>query len=407
MRILDIQKPEEARGIDRRTFTQIGVGAGLATLAGAGVWSWRRGVFAEDEGRAFDPWTTWNAGENPQRLVSAAILAASKHNTQPWEFRIEPSYIDVFVKPERNVGALDPYRQEADLSAGCTLANLLLAASAEGYSTSTQLLPDKDLDTWVAKVLLSPGPVSKSAMYAAIPNRHTNRGSYDRTRPLPLSAFDAMTRLAAAEGIGVAWLARDDERARFSDLTIDATEAILADAEQAADGARWYRTRWSDVQESADGMTLDASGMSRPRRLLDKLFVAPGARDFDDHWRERTKSVDLSTAPVFGILTVQDGSDRAQWIRSGLTWQRMHLWATANGIAMQPLTQTLERKSRERALGAAPKFDVALRELTGGREAAFAFRAGFPTSDAVASPRLSADRVTFKSVLFSRAADKA
>jgi len=42
----------------------------------------------------------------------------------------------------------------------------------------------------------------------------------------------------------------------------------------------------------------------------------------------------------------------------------MHLWATSNGLAMQPMNQMTERADREMSLVIEQTFGNALRELT-------------------------------------------
>jgi hypothetical protein len=67
----------------------------------------------------------------------------------------------------------------------------------------------------------------------------------------------------------------------------------------------------------------------------------------------------------------------------------MHLWAQAEGIAMHPLNQLPERADRERSQGLAPRFASILRELVGDGswQALMPFRLGYPTVEALASPR--------------------
>ena len=59
----------------------------------------------------------------------------------------------------------------------------------------------------------------------------------------------------------------------------------------------------------------------------------------------------VATAPAFGFISVRDLYDKAQTLRAGRLWQRMHLWATTQGVAMQPLNQPVEMVDRERGLG--------------------------------------------------------
>ncbi len=58
------------------------------TMLGGGIWrAVNQGVFSEGTGPAYEPWHDWRVvGELAPaalRLVRAAILAASPHNTQP------------------------------------------------------------------------------------------------------------------------------------------------------------------------------------------------------------------------------------------------------------------------------------------------------------------------------------
>jgi nitroreductase len=75
--------------------------------------------------------------------VRAAILSASPHNTQPWRFKVTNSWIELYLDPNRNVGALDPYLREEHIGMGCALENLMLAAAANGYAATVTLVPGK------------------------------------------------------------------------------------------------------------------------------------------------------------------------------------------------------------------------------------------------------------------------
>jgi hypothetical protein len=66
----------------------------------------------------------------------------------------------------------------------------------------------------------------------------------------------------------------------------------------------------------------------------------------------------------------------------------MHLAATANGLAMQPLCQIPERIDRETSAGLDPEFgDAAAGMLPAGSHAIMTFRIGYPTATPPPSPR--------------------
>lgn len=76
-------------------------------------------------------------------------------------------------------------------------------------------------------------------------------------------------------------------------------------------------------------------------------------------------------------------------LAAGRLWQRLHLWATARGLAAQPLNQPVELVDREREQVAPPRTTEALAALTGDPawHPTFVFRAGWADRPARLSPR--------------------
>ena len=102
-----------------------------------------------------------------------------------------------------------------------------------------------------------------------------------------------------------------------------------------------------------------------------------------------TRDVQLPTAPALGIVFVRNRFDMPAAIAAGRAWQRLHLAATAERLAAQPLNQPVEREDRDAALGRPDTFGKALAALTPepGWEATFVFRLGVPDRPANPSPR--------------------
>jgi hypothetical protein len=123
--------------------------------------------------------------------------------------------------------------------------------------------------------------------------------------------------------------------------------------------------------------------------------IVPTSHDtYNDGWLEATRDVQLPTAAAVGSLVVTDPLDPLLRMQTGRIWQRMHLWATSKGLAMQPINQIEERVDRERTAGLAPDFTDAVAALhPPGRSAIFSFRIGHPTTQALRSPRRPATDV--------------
>ncbi len=378
--------------IKRRSFLK---GAGLVSVLVGGGLVWRafdRGVFSVGEGVAYEPWDNWQTykGKDPLALVSAAILAANPHNTQPWLFQVSDSRIDLYADTKRQIGSTDPFLREMYIGLGCALENLLLAADAQGFDRKLTLMPEEGKPNHVVRIDLLPGKPLNSKLYEAIPLRHTNRGIYDVERSLDQETLQVLEKLGNNEPeVKVFWFTTEAQRRQVGNAIVEATEAIINDRQQSQDSGKWMRLSWQDLQKYRDGLTLDASGSPALIRAIAKMLPPTSLEQNDRFWLDATQKVHVPTAAAFGILAVSDLNNKSQQLECGRLWQRMHLWATTQGLAMQPLNQMPERAAREEVLGIEPKFSNALAKFIGDRnwQGLMMFRLGYPTAEALSSPR--------------------
>jgi hypothetical protein len=340
------------------------------------------------EGPAFGPWKDWQRpGGGPLGLVRAAILGASAVNTQPWLFKVTDSWIDLYADNRRNCGAFDPYLRELHISVGCALENLMLAAAAGGYNASATLAPGQlgtvaadAPPTKVARVELTAGVPERSALYEAIPHRHTNRAPFDALRPLPHAFVKALRSIYGGPSLCLFLFTLDDQRKRIAGVVADASGKLVADPQVLRDEMRWVRKDSRAAQESRDGVAAESVGAS----------AGDAARQVNEAYPEL-----LSTARLWGLIAVRDRYSREQSIQAGRVWQRAHLLATSCGVGGRPANQAVELIDQEKVRGGEPEQAKALAALTGDAswQPAFMFYMGYPTREAPPSVRRPVEEV--------------
>jgi hypothetical protein len=380
---------------------------GISIVAAGGLaWrAWDNGVFTAGQGPPYEPWSDWRSAplDGPLAVVRAGILAASAHNTQPWRFHLAGDRIALHADHARNLGSFDPYRRELTLSLGCALENMALAAAAQGFTARIEPTPGRltldapaDAAPLAATLSLEPGIRESSPLFEAIGNRHTNRGGYRLSRPLQPGQLKALEELVGDDPrVRLFLFDAGPLRTRLRRLIISTTESIIADPAMAADSARWFRFSRDDLDRHRDGITLDATGMSGLVNGLAKIIPEPSRRMADRQWFESTRDVHVATAPLLGMVAVRDLYDRPDALAAGRLWQRIHLWATASGIAAQPLNQPAEMVDRARQRGLPSPVAAALAGLTGDPAwlPTFVFRMGYAKAPARLSPRRALDDV--------------
>jgi len=264
------------------------------------------------------------------KLLHAATLAPSMHNTQPWRFRVlwDIETIELYADPERMLPHSDPHGRAVHIACGAALLNLRVAAAAAGMLAMVRLLPAPAEPMLLATVRLA-GPQrpdeADRELYAAIPARHTNRGPYSG-RPVPPGVLAELVVAAEIEGATLA-LPGHDETHRLLRLIADAECDLTGDPAYQQELARWV-----GGERDKDGIPASAAGPRDPRGSTPVRDFLPGHTTGYAWFEEQPQLAVLSTTT----------STRVDWLRAGQALQRVLLTATQHGIAASPLTQPLE-----------------------------------------------------------------
>jgi hypothetical protein len=389
--------------VNRRSFLQkaaIGGGWLLVFTAGGVAWrAWDRGSLGKIyEGTAFDPWEDWrnNHFKGLLGLVSAAILASNPHNSQPWLFRVDERRIEMYANMSRSLKSIDPFLREMYIGLGCALENLMVAARGRGFEPSLVLLPNGGRQSLIARIELKPGSAAEVPHYRAIGERHTNRSAYYRERDLAPAVIEAFNKQALSGNANLLLFSADDREGKlFAEGTIEATAKYIADPKLLKDSHHWFRYSLEEVNEKRDGLSVIGLGMPEWQTRVALSLPESWLGDFGRKWLDATESQHCATAPRFGVIAVRNRDDKAQLLEAGRLWQRLHLEATLQGVAMHPLNQMMEMVDHDCFEGHIGRAEYQLARIVNdsGLQAVFGFRCGYAKRPAKPAPRRGVNEV--------------
>jgi hypothetical protein len=323
-------------GIGRRRF--------IVTVAGAAAYSALRPhlAWARRARRPAPQLQPWSVTEEPaagletvRAMLGAAVLAPSQWNTQPWRFEVEGNSVRLVADASRALPVTDPARRGMMLSLGAALENLLVAVRAYGLRPTVDYLPDDGVHGVVAQVTWSGGEAPRDrALFAAIPQRRTNRHDYDG-RAVTLTN-SAQLIAQAPEDFAVHWL--DDRKAvrAVADLVEEAEHDQVRDRRAEAERYAWMRLDEDEGRRRGDGVMLDALDLGTPAHWLAGRFFDPRSRFLrfgaDGSARRARDQVRSAGAMALVTATRRSGSS---WLLGGQVVERFLLKATTLGLAQQ------------------------------------------------------------------------
>lgn len=388
-------------GVSRRTVLKVsGVAAGAIGLVGTGVVGVRagfNGAFDAGQGDPYEAWKGWEGIEGNAGLIAAGTLAANPHNIQPWIFTSHEASITVSSDDSRAMPINDPDGRERAAGFGCAIENIIVAARARGLNPTLDLHSDGTTGQPVGTITLAAGSAptaTESLLAKQIVVRHSNRGPYSATPITESTLSDLAT--CVYPGLSVKWIADQGGRAALGSVLVDATEAIVQDEEMSVEGFSWFRNERADIDRYRDGLTLDCQGLDPVTLFFAKVLPAQSRSDGDAFWVKTTREVNTATAAAYGVIVADAPSDAATRIAVGRTLQRIHLAATAAGVAFQHMNQITEWMQRAASTAVTDTLGPRLASVVGVPQDTIMllFRVGYPTRDAKPSPRRSLASVT-------------
>lgn len=265
-----------------------------------------------------------------RRVVQLACLAPSVHNTQPWQWRITGTTIELYADRERQLAVADPIGRNLMISCGAALDHARVAAAGLGFASAVQRLPDHRDPDLLAVIELREAPRTPEAAadLAALEQRCTDRRRFT-SWPVPEERLQHLVQMTADNYCHVRPLT--DVTSRFR------TELLVgrAMARQEAD------RRVADEQQ----LWIDHSPLDGvPAQVIPPIDGTrqPARRGRFGHGLFPDAPQELVEASDGLVAITTDDEGTLAWLRAGEMLSAVWLEATKGGLSVVPLSQVIE-----------------------------------------------------------------
>lgn len=208
--------------------------------------------------------------ETVRTVLTLAVRAPSIHNTQPWRWRVCPTSLELFSRPDMQLRSTDPDGRELILSCGVALHHCVVALASLGWQAKVNRFPDPKDRCHLATIGVQPLVPDQAdvALAAAIPRRRTDRRAYS-CWPVPGGDIALMAARAARGGVMLRQVSALD---RMKAIVAQAVLDHVTDEEYLRE-----LTIWSGRYGSVAGVPARNEPPSDPSAPIPgRLFAGPG-----------------------------------------------------------------------------------------------------------------------------------
>ncbi len=313
------------------------VGGGFVLAAGAGAGGF---VATRRPKSALAAWEVAGKYDDPRMAaLSWAILAPNPHNRQPWRAElIKDDSLLIWRDKAANLPETDPFDRQMTIGMGCFLELFRQAAAEQSFVADAVLFPEGE-DGPVAQIEMLPGG-QPDPLFQFASSRHTNRLAYeDRLPPqssLATLAAEASTIITAPEDV-----------ANLRTLTWEAMRIEMATHRTHMESVNLIRLGKREIEANPDGISI--RGPMLEALMAVGMLTRDGQADPSSAEYQQTADFlreSMDATPAY-VTIKTNGNTRLDQIEAGRRWLRLHLAATAEQIAMQPLSQALQEYTEQ------------------------------------------------------------
>ncbi|MEM8772363.1 MAG: twin-arginine translocation pathway signal protein [Pseudomonadota bacterium] len=297
------------------------------------------------------PWRLAGTEYDDPRLNALAygVLAPSPHNRQPWLVDLkEENAAVLYCDLDRRLPETDPYDRQITIGLGAFLELLRMAGAEQGYRIAVTPFPDGEPsprlnEKPVARIqFIRDETVAPDPLFAFVMDRRTNRNPFDQTQTVSEGAMQRLDAVLRADDGYFEWETAQDNVQSLKGLCRKSWEVETTTGRTHGESVRLTRIGEREINANPDGISLSGplmEGMRLAGVLSRDKMADKNSTMFAESLAFYSGLID--SAMAFGWLSTDDNSRKSQ-LNAGAGWLRLHLAATATGLALQPLSQILQ-----------------------------------------------------------------
>jgi hypothetical protein len=244
--------------------------------------------------------------------------------------------VDLYADRTRLLPGLDPEGRELVMSCGVALFYLRLALRQHGYAGAVTLFPEPDTPDLLARVepgAAQPPPREDTALFQAIPRRHTNRFTYSGWA-VPQEVRRALCVAAEQEGATLTLILHSGPRYAITSLIAEADRRQWSDPRVRDEKAFWVQTGTAD---RPDGIPPENIGLED---WAAHMGTESGSGAAGERLARRDERLAVQ-APLLAVLSTP-GDTRQDWLAAGQALGRLLLRATLFGVTASFFNQPIQ-----------------------------------------------------------------
>ena len=299
---------------------------------------------------ALKPWDSAGSiySEPIRRALSYAILAPNPHNRQPWIVELKSDTEAVLTCDlERLLPATDPFSRQIVIGLGCFLELFSIAAADHGYRADIRYFPNGEPDEQLDQRPIAHLSLDKQEgmvgdrLFAHVLNRHTNRNAYDTDQVINEQVLQRLHD-APVNDVRVGTVNGGKQLNDLRTLTRDAMLAEVRTPQAYQESINLMRIGRAEIEANPDGIALGGAFLEALN--LTGVLTRESLADPASHsYQIGLDMIDEGAMTSMGFVWISTmGNDRVTQIEAGRAYMRIALQVSADGLAMQPMSQALQ-----------------------------------------------------------------